>query len=67
MMVNYVLTVHAEEEDSPICVIEANSMESLEEQLSKVEGAVRRYEEQQEVRMQMEISRQEDDLEEKEV
>jgi hypothetical protein len=63
---NYILTVTDEETDEIVCEVEAKSLESLEEQLRKVENAVKMAEAIKRDEMQAEIERQMEELAETE-
>lgn len=61
MTYSYILEVFEEESGDKVCQVEAMTLESLEEQLRKVEHAQKKYEGEQEVRMQMEHDRQKEE------
>ena len=59
----YLLTVTDEETGNDVGHIDGYSEESLLEQLRKIDGSIKDYEAKQEARMQDEISRQKEEME----
>ena len=62
MQYTYLLTVTENETDDEVGHIEALTMESLQEQLRKIDGSIKEYEAYKEYEMQREIDRQDEDL-----
>jgi hypothetical protein len=57
----FLLTCHEAESEDKVAQVEALSLESLQEQLHKIESAIKEYEADQEVKAQAEYDRQRED------